>query len=1030
MQILRLAWSIDALPTRGVSRPQLAFLVVAALAASLVVVSPPLPPVPAASGAGAEERAVEGYGNLPISFEPNVGQAPNRYDFVARGQGFGMAISATGASLALGTKEAQDIVRLDLLGADRSAHPRALESLPGVVNYFIGNDPAKWRSGVSTFGRVAYRSVLPGIDVTYYGTNAGTLEYDFVVAPNADPKDIRVKFSGASDVALRDGSLVITTASGAVTQEAPVLYQSIAGRRVPVDGRFSLAGDEVGFAVGAYDHHHPLVIDPTLIYSTYLGGLKDDIGHSIAVDGHGAAYVTGSTTSTTFPTPPSPGSTAHAGQTDAFVTKLDPSGQTLIFSTYLGGSKVDIGYGIAVDETGAAYVTGSTSSTDFPVEAPFQGSNAGGAGGGDDAFVTKLDAAGSALTYSTYLGGSGGDSAHGIAVDETGAAYVTGSTSSTDFPMQAPFQGSNSGATDAFVTKLNDKASALIYSTYLGGKLGDSGYGIAVDGEHAAYVTGSTSSEDFPMEVPFQGSNAGSDDAFITMLRPTGSALIYSTYLGGSNSDIGYGIAVDGEHAAYVTGATSSTNFPTTPAPFQGSNAGTTDVFVTKLNATGSAPIYSTYLGGSNSDSGYGIALGGGEAYVTGATSSTNFPMQAPSQASNAGSFDAFVTRLNVTGSTPISSTYLGGSSRDLAQGIAVDGSGAYVAGYTLSTNFPTLVPFQGSNAGQTDAFVTKLTDPTCGGQTVTIQVTTAGTTTSGTAGDDVINGTAGIDTINGLGGNDTICGLAGNDTLIGTTGNDTLYGGDGKDIFYAGDGDDTLYGNDGNDILMGWHGNNTLYGNAGNDFLEGNTGDDYLYGGDGNDTFQAFEGDDHLYGDAGDDNLHAGNGTDTLHGGNGTDTLHGSNGNDTLHGNDGNDTLSGDNGDDTIYGDDGIDTLNAGLGIGGQTPPDMLYGGNGNDTLNGGAFGDKLDGGTGNDKLYGNGAWDKLYGGPGKDTLYGSDGNDHLYGDADNDTLYGGDDNDTLNGGNGGANNDYCNGGGPPTGDTGTLCEFSTNIP
>ncbi|MBK5228796.1 MAG: SBBP repeat-containing protein, partial [Actinobacteria bacterium] len=277
------------------------------------------------SGAGAEARVVEGYGSLPISFEPNVGQAPGRFDFVARGQGFGMAINATGASLALGTDQTQDLVRLKILGASRSADQRALESLPGKVNYFIGNDSAKWRSDVPTFGRVSYSGVLPGIDVTYYGTNDGTLEYDFVVAPNADPKDIRVDFSGASDVALRGGSLVITTASGAITQQAPVLYQSIAGVRVPVDGAFSLAGDEVGFEVGAYDHHHPLVIDPTLVYSTYLGGSGDDNGRGIAVDGSGSAYVTGSTSSTSFPTPPFPGSNAHAGQTDAFVTKLDPS---------------------------------------------------------------------------------------------------------------------------------------------------------------------------------------------------------------------------------------------------------------------------------------------------------------------------------------------------------------------------------------------------------------------------------------------------------------------------------------------------------------------------------------------------------------------------------------------------------------------------------------------------------------------------------------------------------------------------------
>jgi Ca2+-binding RTX toxin-like protein len=979
-----LAWSIGVLPARVAPRPQVALLVVAALAASLVVVSPPLHPAPALSGAGAKQRVAEGYGNLPISFESNVGQAPGRYDFLARGQSFAMAINATGTTLALGTKVAQDLVRVNLVGASRSAHPRGLDSLRGKVNYFIGNDPSTWHSDVATFGRVAYRGVFPGIDVSYHGNNAGTLEYDFVVAPGADPKDIRLKFSGASDVALRDGSLVITTAYGAVTQQAPVLYQTIGGRRVPIDGRFSLASDEVGFEVGAYDHHHLLVIDPTLIYSTYLGGSGDDSGQGIAVDGHGSAYVTGSTGSTIFPTLAAfQGS--NAGQTDAFVTKLDASGQTLIYSTYFGGSKIDIGYGIAVDETGAAYVTGSTTSANFPVQAPFQGSNAGGG----DAFVTKLNATGSALIYSTYLGGSssvgaqGIDIARGIAVDAEHAAYVTGSTSSEDFPTRAPLQGSNAGGGDVFVTKLNDKGSALKYSTYLGGKVGDFAYGIAVDGEHAAYVTGSTSSLDFPTQAPFQASTAGSDDAFVTKLNATGSALVYSTYLGGSNGDAGYGIAIDEGQAAYVTGSTSSTNFPTTPTPFQGSSAGSDDAFVTKLNATGSTPVYSTYLGGSSTDNAHGIAVSGaGEAYVTGATSSTNFPMQAPlpGQASNSGSFDAFVTKLTATGAMPIYSTYLGGSSRDLAQGIAVDGSGAYVTGQTSSTNFPALAPLQGSNAGAIDAFVTKLGDApaTCGGHSVTIQVTAANQTTSGTAGADVIRGTAGIDTINGLGGNDTICGLGGDDHLDGGSGRDRLYGNDGNDELTVGTAAPSGCMSNGN-----------------------NCSDDYLSGGAGKDTLFGFGGADILDGDGGNDTLNGGNGDDQLNGGLNRDTLYGGINHDTLHGDAGDDALYGEVYSDHIYGDGG---------------DDYLYGGN--DGIN------DLYGGAGNDYLYGG---HSVVSG---DTLYGNDGNDHLYGAAGYDILFGGGGTDHLNGGNTDANHDYCDGGPPPTGDTGTGCEVSINIP
>ena len=1035
MQTPRLAWSIGVLPTRGVSRTQIAFFAVAALAASLVVVSPQILPVPAASSAGAEERAVEGYGDLPISFEPNVGQAPNRYDFVARGQSFGMAIQATGATLALGTKEAQDIVRLDLLGADRSARPRALESLPGVVNYFIGNDPSKWRSDVSTFGRVSYREILPGIDVTYYGTNAGTLEYDFVVAPGADPTDIRVGFSGASDVALRDGSLVITTASGAVTQEAPVLYQSIAGRRVPVDGRFSLAGDEVGFEVGAYDHQHPLVIDPTLTYSTYLGGSGYENVYGIAVDGSGAAYVTGYTTSTNFPMQ-SPFQGSSAGTPDAFVAKLNATGSGLIYSTYLGGSGTDLGFGIAVDGSGAAYVTGSTTSTNFPTQSPFQGSNAGST----DAFVTKLNATGSALIYSTYLGGPssaggpGDDLGYGIAVDGSGAAYVAGSTTSTTFPTQSPFQGSNAGSTDAFVTKLSATGSALVYSTYLGGSNDDFARGIAVDGSGAAYVTGSTTSTTFPTQSPFQGSNAGSTDAFVTKLSATGSALVYSTYLGGSNDDFARGIAVDGSGAAYVTGSTTSTNFPT-QSPFQGSNAGSTDAFVTKLNATGSALIYSTYLGGSGPDLGYGIAVdGSGVAYVAGITVSTNFPTQAPFQGTFAGNSDAFVTTLTATGSALICSTYLGGSSGDVGRGIAVDGSSAaYVAGGTVSTNFPTTqppgpAPFQGSKAGSDDAFVTKLcretsadlslvksdsTDPIAAGQTLTYTLTVqnAGPDTatgvtitdtlpagvsfvSASAGCTHVSGTVTCNVANIASGASAQVQIQVTPNQVGTITNTASVAANEADPQTA-DNQDSEQTTVQAPVTCGGQAvtiqvtapNQTTSGTSAADVINGTTGIDTIYGLGGNDTICGLGGNDWLHGDDDDDRIFGGNGMDVLW---------------------------GNIGDDKLFGAGGLDELWGNIG------DDKLFGGNGMDDLTGGAGDDTLKGNDGDDA--------SLNGGAGNDKLFAGAGNDWLFGDAGNDKLFGGGDDDKLSGG---ADTDDCDGGAGSNLDIGTpLCETSTNIP
>ncbi len=862
---------------------------------------------------------------LPISFEPNVGQAPGRFDFVARGRGYGMAINATGASLALGSKS-QDHVRMQLVGAIPSATPSAHASLPGTVNYFIGDSASKWRSDVPTYGRVMYQGILPGIDITYHGSDAGTLEYDFTIAPGTNTDDIRVRFAGADDVALKGGRLVITTAHGAVTQDAPVLFQTIGGERVRIEGGFTRAGNEVGFEVGEYDHTRPLVIDPTLVYSTYLGGASADTGFGITVDRTGAAYVTGQTGSVNFPTK-APIQGSSAGSFDAFVTKLDPTGSTLIFSTYLGGSGSDIARGIAVDGAGAVYVTGSTISTDFPTQAPFQGSNAGA----NDAFVTKLNDKGSALLYSTYLGGpssgaaQGNDVGLGIAVDGTGAAYVAGYTFSTAFPTQVPFQGSSAGGADAFVTKLNPAGSALPYSTYLGGSGDDTAQGIAVDGTGAAYITGDTwpGAVAFPTQNPFQASNGGGPDAYVTKLAPSGSTLTYSTYLGGSGGDTGYGIALDSSDAAYVVGNTDSTNFPTMN-PLQATNAGSGDAFVTKLNAPGSALTYSTYLGGSGGEIGYGIATDpAGSAYVTGSTASTNFPTQTPLQGTNAGSGDAFISALDSAGAFLTFSTFFGGSGGDSARGIAVDPNGAaYVTGSTTSTNFPTQMPLQASNGGAGDAFITKLTNvpapspspspspspvPTlCDGRAVTIQVPAANQTTTGTSGADVINGTAGNDTIKGLGGNDVICGLGGKDIVRGNDGNDVINGNGDRDFLYGDKGDDVIYGGAGNDVL---------YAGLG---IGGQTPPDTLYGGAGHDALIGGAFGDRLEGDAGNDRLFGNGAWDKMFGGSGRDVL---------HGNDGKDTLSGQQGKDKLYGDAEADSLNGGAGS------DTCNGGGGVDT-------------------------------------------------------------------------------------------------
>jgi hypothetical protein len=645
------------------------------------------------------------YGKLPLSFEPNQGQTDARVKFLARASGYTLFVTAEEAVFA---GRDGSVERMKLLGAKRNMRMEPLDKQPGISNYFIGNDPSQWRTNIPNYGRVALRGVYPGIDLIFYG-NERQLEYDWVVAPGADPKLIHVKWEGPSEVTKNaSGDLVLSASLGvSMVQRKPVILQE--GKRI--EGGYVVRGREVAFELARYDAAKPLVIDPVLVYSTYLGGSGGDFGYGIAVDGSGNAYVTGQTISINFPTTNALRA-GTAGFYHAFVTKINAAGSALVYSTYLGGSQTDSGHAIAVDGSGNAYVTGNTSSTNFPTVNPLQAGLGGcgffGCAGGVDAFVTEINAAGSALVYSTFLGGGADDFGNGIAVDGSGNAYVTGYTLSNDFPTAHPLQGKYGDFVDAFVTKINAAGSAYVYSTYLGGFAFDQGNAIAVDGAGNAYVTGYTSSTNFPTTNPLQASNGGSYSAFITKINAAGSAYVYSTYLGGSSSfDVGTGIAVDGSGNAYVTGYTTSINFPTAN-PLQASNGGGRDAFVTKINAAGSALVYSTYLGGSGDDQSNGIAVdGSGNAYVTGFTFSTNFPTANPVQASVGGVPDAFVTKINAAGSAYVYSTYLGGSGDDQGNGIAVDGSGnAHVTGFTLSTNFHTASPLQTSSGGFYDAFV------------------------------------------------------------------------------------------------------------------------------------------------------------------------------------------------------------------------------------------------------------------------------------------------------------------------------------
>jgi hypothetical protein len=592
---------------------------------------------------------------------------------------------------------------MNLVGARSEPAVTGVEELAGRSHYFVGNDPERWRRDVPHYGRVAYRDVWKGVDLAFYGTEHGQLETDFTVLPGSDPRVIRLAFEGARRIRLNaTGDLVLELDAGSVVQRRPFVYQEMGGTRTAVSASWELHGkQQVGFRLGTYDRSRPLVIDPVLEYSTYLGGTGDETGWGIAVDAAGNAYVTGETASTDFPTAGPPAQPAHAGGLlDAFVTKLSSTSE-VIYSTYLGGGLDDQAFGIAVDAGGNAYVTGSTSSADFPTAGtPSQANKAGAA----DAFVVKLDPAGAPL-YSTFLGGAGWDWGMAVAVDTAGNAYVMGDTSSNDFPTAGtPSQPTPGGFGDVFVTKLGS-TSALVYSTYLGGLGFEWGRGIALDAAGNAYVTGGTEAANFPTAgSPLQAAKKGRGDAFITQLSPT-SSLVYSTYLGGNDTDVegADGIALDPAGSVYVTGLTDANDFPTAGPPAQGARAGGWDAFVAKVSPTAGL-VYSTYLGGSGNERAWGVAVdAGGNANVTGQTASANFPTTGgPLQPACGG---AFVTRMGPTSTRLYSTCISDGVGRD----IAVDPKGdAYVTG-SAGPAFPVAgTPSQPNHAGGSDAFVAK----------------------------------------------------------------------------------------------------------------------------------------------------------------------------------------------------------------------------------------------------------------------------------------------------------------------------------
>jgi hypothetical protein len=701
----------------------------------------------------ARPQILRSYGNLPLSFEVNQGQADSGVRFLSHAGGSSLHLTQTEAILTLRRNptskervrgklwdlpmrapETRDVVHVKLVGANPAPRIEGVSELPGKSNYFIGNDPKNWRTNIANYARVEYRDVYPGVSLAYYG-NQRQLEYDLIVAPGADPGVIRLAFEGVQNVRLDEqGDLVLRTAGGKIVQHKPLVYQEADGVKKEISGSYVIGRrNQVSLRIAGYDPSKPLVIDPVLSYSTYLGG-HCCVAEGIAVDSSGSAYITGD----------------FYGE-HVFVTKLNPAGSAVLYSTLLAGD-VNIpstAHGVAVDSAGNAYVTGvagpgfPTTSGAFQPLCPSGGSYCGAA------FITKLNGTGSVL-YSTYLGDTSDGRA--IAVDSAGNVYVTGVAGPVFPTTPGAFQPTAPNGA-SFMTKLNATGSALVYSTYLGNG-GDIATGITLDSAGNAYVTGFAHPSFSTTPGAFQPT-APDGAAFVAKLNAAGSALVYSTYLG-NGGDIGTGIALDSAGNAYVTGAAGPA-FPTTPGAFRSTyispwSLSLSDTFVTKLNAAGSALVYSTYLASAYFCTGCGVSPriavdSAGHAYVMGWTWSDDFPTVNAFQATLVGPTDAFITKLNAGGSALVYSSYLGGNDEvgDIPFGVAVDGSGnAYVTGVTDSYNsFPvttgsTVCPHCGG--GGLDPFVTKIsaadTATPAAGQSVTVS------TVPGVPGDAGISAT------------------------------------------------------------------------------------------------------------------------------------------------------------------------------------------------------------------------------------------------------------------------------------------------
>ncbi|HTW59701.1 MAG TPA: SBBP repeat-containing protein [Terriglobales bacterium] len=772
-----------------------------------------------------QNRVRAAMGALPLAFEANQGQSDPRVKYMARGNGYTLFLTgdeavfavqsslgspSTAASGKFGRskfdamrghvaargEEKSAAIHMKLVGGKSNAEMVAGSELAGRINYYIGNNPAKWQQGVKQYSAVTYRGVYPGVNLAYHGQRP-QLEFDFIVSPGASAAPIDLGFKGASGIATdADGNLVLKSAAGNVLLHKPVAYQEKDGQRQAVDVSFRRDGaDQVGFAVGAYDHSRELVIDPTLSYGTYLGGNNEDEVFAIAFDSTNGIYVTGETKSTSgFPGGNAPTNYGFY----AFVTKLNSSG-TLTYTTIFGGAKTsssvnnDSGLAVAADSSGNAYITGITSSTNLPIVGPAAQPTSGGGGTCTnlknsstpctDAYAAKLNGTGG-VAWSTYIGGTNDDDGYAIALDSLGDVWVAGDTFSSSFypnnhATLVLYSNFNSGvvlnppADDGFVAELNPTGTAFLYSTYLGGKFSDQINGIAIDAHNNVFVAGETASTNFPTMNPYQ-SGCGSDglcnahsgtvyyDGFVTEITAGGGSLTYSTYIGGSSDDYAFAIALDSSGDAYITGETSNDDTYTTPAVPYPTTSGafsttynssaSNNAFVTEFDPAGSKLVYSTFLGGSTQDLGGGIAVDTfDDAYVTGMTASSNFPTTSnATQTTLKGTTDAFVTQVLAGGANLGFSTYLGGTGSENATGsgavgtIVLDSSNnMWVGGSTNSTDFPaTGNAIEGSfGGGAYDGFIAEISNNTS--PTFNVSATTPSSVSPGSSATSTVTLTA-----------------------------------------------------------------------------------------------------------------------------------------------------------------------------------------------------------------------------------------------------------------------------------------------